>query len=265
MTAAGRGPGGRHAATPHRVPRAGPRHAVAARPVAPPRHGVDAARHRRPGLAGLTPTPTVVAVVLGLAGSGLFAAASTHEGPPAPSPAAAVAATGEVVAAAAPVAPVGARVARPVTLSIPAIGVDTPLVDLDLNADRTVQVPPHAPPEASRAGWYRHSPAPGENGPAVLLGHVDSAQWGRAVFYELGALRPGAPVVVGRADGTAVEFRVDRVVSAPKASFPTDAVYGDTAGPELRLITCGGAFDDDAGSYEDNVIVFASAVAGGAS
>ncbi|MDD7942881.1 sortase [Actinomycetospora lutea] len=105
------------------------------------------------------------------------------------------------------------------------------------------------------AGWYRHSPTPGERGPAVLLGHVDSAHDGPAVFFNLGALRPGDTASVRRADGRDAVFRVTRVATVPKDRFPTDEVYGDTTGAELRLITCGGTFDRGAGSYTDNVVV----------
>ena len=94
----------------------------------------------------------------------------------------------------------------------------------------------------------------------MLLGHVDSAKWGPAVFYELGNLDPGDLITIGRADGSSVRFRVDRVISASKDAFPTDEVYGNTADPELRLITCGGDFDSAAHSYINNIIVFASEV-----
>ena len=119
--------------------------------------------------------------------------------------------------------------------------------------------PLEVPPDATGTGWYLHSPAPGDPGPAVLAAHVDYG--GRpGVFARLGDLRPGAPITVRRADGTEVAFVVDRVERYPKAAFPTDAVYGDTPGPELRLITCGGAFDDASGHYVDNVVAYARRV-----
>ena len=100
-------------------------------------------------------------------------------------------------------------------------------------------------------------PPPGELGPAVLLGHVDSAEYGPGVFFRLGALRPGDTVSVTRADARVATFRVTRVASFPKDRFPTLAVYGNTADAELRLITCGGAFDSSARSYENNIVVYA--------
>lgn len=145
--------------------------------------------------------------------------------------------------------------AEPTHLDIPAIGVSSDLLSLGQNADGTLQVPPLD--RNSRAGWYRYSPTPGERGPAVLLGHVDSAAYGPGVFFRLGALRPGDTVSVSRADRTVATFRVTRVTSVPKDNFPTLDVYGNTDDAELRLITCGGPFDSAARSYLDNVVVYA--------
>ena len=146
----------------------------------------------------------------------------------------------------------------PTHLDIPAIGVSSALMELGLNADHTVQVPPLG--RDSRAGWYRYSPSPGQVGPAVLLGHVDSAQYGPGVFFELGALRPGQSMSVTRADHTVAVFRVDRVISYSKNAFPTLEVYGNTDHAALRLITCGGRIDLSSHSYENNIVVYASLV-----
>ena len=140
----------------------------------------------------------------------------------------------------------------PVRVVVPAIGVDSPLMRLGLNADGTMQVPPTAFP----AGWYTGSPTPGERGPAVLAGHVD-LNYKHAVFHDLAALRPGDTVTVVRADASIATFRVTLVRAYPKDAFPTAAVYADTADPELRLITCGGDFDRATGHYVDNTVVFA--------
>jgi len=147
-------------------------------------------------------------------------------------------------------------VAAPVSLSVPAIGVTSDLLRLGLNDDGSVEVPPLGPDD--QAGWYERGPAPGATGPALILGHVDSAAAGPGVFFELGAVQPGDEIEVGRADGTVAVFAVDRVERHPKDDFPTIAVYGNTPDAQLRLITCGGAFDSAARSYEDNIIVFAT-------
>jgi hypothetical protein len=143
----------------------------------------------------------------------------------------------------------------PVHLLIPAIGVDSGLMDLGLLDDGTLDVPPEGFP----AGWYTGAPTPGELGPAIVAGHVD---WAGApgVFYELRSLVPGDEVVVTRQDGRLAVFRVQRVEQFPKGEFPTDLVYGDLDHAGLRLITCGGSFDRSARSYEDNIVVFADLV-----
>ncbi|CAL9523622.1 hypothetical protein SUDANB1_03876 [Streptomyces sp. enrichment culture] len=142
----------------------------------------------------------------------------------------------------------------PVRLLIPAIGVDTPVIRLGLAADGTVQVPPVTAHD--RAGWYRHSPTPGQTGPSVLLGHVTVGPYGDGVFRHLDRLRRGERITARLENGTAAEFAVTAVRTVPKTDFPADDVYGDVDRPELRLITCGGARTGD--GYADNVIVFAT-------
>jgi sortase (surface protein transpeptidase) len=147
--------------------------------------------------------------------------------------------------------------AVPVRLRIPAIGVDTAIMELGLRRDGSLDVPPlrgDAP-----AGWYRGSPSPGETGASVLAGHVDTARDGPAVFFRLRELKTGDPIAVRRDDGSVAVFRVSRVALYAKRDFPTAEVYAPIDRPGLRLITCGGAFDRSEGSYRSNVVVFADA------
>jgi sortase (surface protein transpeptidase) len=113
------------------------------------------------------------------------------------------------------------------------------------------------PATTSVAGWYTRSPRPGAVGPAIILGHIDSDQ-GPGVFFRLAGLRPGDPIYIRRSDGSTVEFWVTAVQSYLKARFPTQAVYGPTPDAELRLITCGGAFDAATSHYLGNVVVYAT-------
>ncbi|MBE1581005.1 class F sortase [Amycolatopsis roodepoortensis] len=143
--------------------------------------------------------------------------------------------------------------ARPAKLEIPAIGVRTgEIIDLGLAGDGTLEVP-H---DAITTGWFTGGPAPGEIGPAVLAGHVDYKKV-PGVFVRLKELKAGDQALVHRADGITAVFTVYAVERHAKASFPTEKVYGDTTGPELRLITCGGDFDSSTGNYLDNVIAYA--------
>jgi hypothetical protein len=151
-------------------------------------------------------------------------------------------------------APTPAR-SLPIRLDIPRIRVHTDLARLGLNPDGTVEVPPLR--SDAPAGWYENSVIPGETGAAVILGHVDSARDGPAVFYLLGTLRTGDRISVLRADGTTARFTVTGVARYPKSKFPTSLVYGPTGYPALRLVTCGGSFDRVHRSYRDNIIVSA--------
>ena len=144
---------------------------------------------------------------------------------------------------------------EPVGITIPALGVTTRVMELGLDADGAMEVPPGAYP----AGWFDRSPTPGELGPAVLAGHVD---WDGdpGVFSGLSTLTAGDQVLVDRADGSTATFVVERVGEYAKDEFPSLTVYGDIDRAGLRLITCGGDFDSAEGSYTDNVVVYARLV-----
>ena len=137
----------------------------------------------------------------------------------------------------------------PVRLAIPAIGLSTQVVPVGLT--RSGQM---AMPDPSMAGWYRDGPAPGTQGPSVLVGHVDSYH-GPAVFYRLSGVRVGETMRVVRADGSQSRFVVSKVTVVPKTDFPSQAVFGPTARAAIRLITCAGPFDPDTG-YADSLIVW---------
>jgi hypothetical protein len=145
------------------------------------------------------------------------------------------------------------REAPPMRIVIPAIGVVAPVTRLGLKRDGTLEVPANF----SEAGWWSGGFKPGQTGPAVIVGHVDSER-GPAVFANLRELKPRDAVHVFRADGSMVEFEVRRLEEHQKDEFPTKHVYGETLDPELRLLTCGGEFDEASGHYERNVIVWAS-------
>jgi hypothetical protein len=143
----------------------------------------------------------------------------------------------------------------PERIVIPAIGVDADVIDLGLEDDGSMEVPT----DFSQTGWFDRGPKPGRVGPAVIAGHVDD-RTGPAVFFRLAELEPGDLIEVHGEDGEIVVFAVRESEQHPKDAFPTEEVYAGTPGSELRLITCGGAFDRDARSYRDNFIVYAERV-----
>lgn len=207
---------------------------------APPPAALRSLRARLAGIAG------ALLIAAGAAALGVAVAAQVHAPQPSLS-AAGVTGSGR-----------GPWLARslPVSVEIPAIGVNSRLLHLGLNADGTVQVP-SLRTSAGEAAWYEYSATPGQIGSAVIEGHVDSLQ-GPAVFFRLGALRPGDAVEVTLADGITAVFRVTGVREYAKSRFPAKAIYGAAGFAALRLITCGGAFDYATGHYLGSTVVFAA-------
>ncbi|UZJ25176.1 class F sortase [Rhodococcus antarcticus] len=175
---------------------------------------------------------------------GTVAPPSSPVAPPAAGPPAAPPTTGPILAA-----------STPVRLSVPTLGVEEDLLALGLNPDGTVAVPPLS--QVRIPSWYDQSPTPGALGPAAIYGHIDSAQYGRGVFYDLGAMRSGDQISITRADKTVAVFTVTAVREYKKQAFPTLEVYGNIDHAGLRLITCGGPFDATTGNYLDNIVVYA--------
>jgi len=197
-------------------------------------------RARVAGIAG------VLLIVAGIATLGVAVGAQVHAPQPARS---AAGVTGSAR---------GPWLARslPVSVEIPSIGVKSNLLHLGLNADGTIQVP-SIQTSSDEAAWYKYSATPGQIGSSVIEGHVDSYQ-GPAVFFRLGALRPGDTIDVTLADGITAIFRVTGVREYAKSRFPAKTIYGATDYAALRLITCGGVFDYATGHYLSSTVVFAS-------
>ena len=208
---------------------------------APPPTPVRSLRARVAGIAG------VLLIAAGTAALGVAVTAQVHAPQPAPSVAGIIGSSAR-----------GPSLQRsmPVSVHIPAIGVDSKLLRLGLNSDGTIQVP-SIRTNSGQAAWYKYSVTPGQIGSSVIEGHVDSVQ-GPAVFFRLGALHPGDTIDVTLADGIMAVFRVTGVREYVKSSFPAKAIYGAADFAALRLITCGGAFDYATGHYLSSTVVFAS-------
>lgn len=220
----------------------------------PPAPSRDAARElSQPSPTGTQPPPAAPAS----GGTSESPSSTTPAGTAAPSrgPAATPAAGQPASGISAP-RPLPAS--TPVRVRIPAIEVSSPLHALGLAEDGTLQVP--GGDRYDEAAWYDGSPTPGEVGGAVIEGHVTSQGSVPSVFFDLGALGRGDRVHVDREDGTTATFQVYGVESFPKDAFPKVAVYGNTEGPELRIITCGGVYDPDQRRHLDNIVVFARMV-----
>ncbi|MER7722684.1 class F sortase [Streptomyces sp. NPDC096323] len=162
----------------------------------------------------------------------------------------------------APGAPVAGPAVKPLAyapverLAIPSIGVEAPVIDVNLDANGWIETPP--PQDPNLAGWYQNGIAPGQLGTSVIVGHVDN-EAGPAVFYGLGSLKKGNRVEVTRSDDRVAVFEVYGVEVFSKHDFPGARVYGDTGQAELRVITCGGGYTK-ANGYDGNVVAFARLV-----
>jgi hypothetical protein len=152
--------------------------------------------------------------------------------------------------------PGGMARSEPTEVTIKKIDVAAKIMSLGVDKAGMIEVPPLT--QAHLAGWYRLGPSPGEIGNSVIVGHVDSRATGPAVFFNLGSLKAGDKIEIARKDGTVAKFTVDGVKSYPKKAFPTELVYGPSEKASLRLVTCGGEFDQNKRSYRDNIIVFAT-------
>ncbi len=214
-----------------------------------------------PPRRGPSRTAVAAALLALVSGAWLMHLGTETHAPPAPSPSDALLGAGhhggapDSSAAAhrpVPVTPLPASV--PVRVRIPSIRVNAPVMKLGVDGRNQIQVPPDG--NRNMAGWYEYGVTPGEAGTSVLLGHVDTLK-GPAVFYDLGALHKGNTIEVTRQDHRVAVFTVYGIEVYAKADFPTDKVYGDAPGAQLRVITCGGGFSKATHSYLGNVVVYA--------
>lgn len=145
---------------------------------------------------------------------------------------------------------------KPLRVKVSAADIDAPVMEVGQKKDKTMDVPPLF---KNVTGWYKYSPTPGEIGPSIIVGHVDTYK-GPSVFYKLQYLKKGDIISVFREDGRKIKFKVYGLQQFTKDNFPTEKVYGNTTDAELRLITCGGTFDHSTLEYSANTVVFAKAV-----
>ncbi|QNE14519.1 class F sortase [Pseudarthrobacter sp. NBSH8] len=209
----------------------------------------------KPGRRGGLKATTAAGLLLALALTGCSTGTQRATAPAPPSAAAATAQPSlPVRTPAAPAGPV-MPASPPVTLSIPVIDVRTDLLHLGLRENGSLEVPEDTG-DGTPASWYGGSPTPGERGPSVILGHVNALGGNKGVFADLQKLKTGDEISVSRTDGSTAVFTVDRGALYSKNSFPTFEVYGNTPGPELRLITCDG-YDPATGLFDDNYVIYA--------
>ncbi|GIU92744.1 MAG: hypothetical protein KatS3mg011_1650 [Acidimicrobiia bacterium] len=142
----------------------------------------------------------------------------------------------------------------PIRLTVPAIGIDAPVVPYGV--DRTTGEM-EVPSRLDEVAWYRFGPAPGEPGSSVLAAHVDYAGRGPGVFFRLSELQPGDAIQVRMSDGTTRRFHVAARAVYDKSQLPLDVIFARSGDPVLTLITCGGGFNRALSRYDSNVVVYA--------
>lgn len=141
----------------------------------------------------------------------------------------------------------------PTHISVSSVGIDAPITPVGQDAEGSIEMPPLFD---WTTGWYKYSPTPGEVGPSIIVGHVDTYK-GISVFWKLRDVKQGDVIEITRADGSTVKFRVSGLKQFEQANFPTQEVYGNLKYPGLRLITCGGSFNQQTESYTQNTVVYA--------
>lgn len=144
----------------------------------------------------------------------------------------------------------------PVKLQIPKIGVDANLTQVGLEPSGKMEMPW----DIETASWYKYSPTPGEVGPSIIVGHLDGAKFANmsGVFFRLHELMPGDEMAVYREDGSIAKFKIIALKQVSQYNFPTNEIYGKINYAGLRVITCGGVYDEKEGHYSENTVVFAA-------
>lgn len=200
-----------------------------------------------------TQVASLLLVTMGVAGTLFFGSNISASNKSIPAPTRPTVAVQNILAAPKPINVLNRS--EPTRLNIPSVGIDSDLRAVGRNADQSLEVPG----SPWQAGWYSEAPTPGELGPAIIVGHVDSLE-GPAIFWRLAELKPGDIVEVSRADNSIAKFRVDEVTQFPQESFPTERVYNNLDYAGIRLITCGGVFNTQTGHYSHNTVVFGTLV-----
>lgn len=141
----------------------------------------------------------------------------------------------------------------PSKIDIPRIGVSAGIQKVGLLTDGTIETPAIL---SGLVGWYQYGPSPGEQGPSVLVGHVDSYK-GPSVFWNLSKLHIADTINITRSDGITVQFVVSRIAQYGQDNFSTNEVYGNIDHAGLRIITCGGTYNHLTGRYSQNTVIYA--------
>lgn len=143
---------------------------------------------------------------------------------------------------------------RPVRVTLGAVGIDAAVRPVGVAADGQMQLPP----DPRVLGWYRFGPVPGatDAGSVVIAGHLDSRRFGVGPLVRLREVEPGDTVEVQLSDRSWRTYVVEALTRFDQQALP-DELFSRSGAQRLRIITCGGDYDVDAGEYEQNLVVTA--------
>lgn len=142
----------------------------------------------------------------------------------------------------------------PQTIRIPSIGVEAPVQHLGVNEKGEMAVPD----EINEVSWFEPGYNPGQNGRAVIAGHVDGVE-GPAIFWDLADVQAGDVIEVAGEDET-LTFEIYKLESIPLALADVSEVFGYTSSSELVLITCSGTYNREWGTREERLVVYAKLI-----
>ncbi len=128
------------------------------------------------------------------------------------------------------------------------------VIDVGVEENGDMEIPP-----ADEVGWYGFGPTPGDVGSSVLAAHI-AFDGQDGVFVNLDKLELGSIITVSYDDGTTADFEAVSKEQYEKEQLPRDSIFARDGDPQLVLITCGGDFNRQVRSYEDNVVIYANPI-----
>lgn len=152
----------------------------------------------------------------------------------------------------------GIDVSSGARLIIPAIKVNAPIEIVGKTDDGYMDVPSRN--QWTGVGWYKEGPLPGQQGTAVIDGHLDRTGGAPAVFWDLKKLHPGDLVSVQAKNGAKARFKVIKVANYKPTQAPIKLIFGRQDGMFLNLITCAGVWVPAENQTSERLVVYTQRV-----
>lgn len=138
----------------------------------------------------------------------------------------------------------------PKRIFIPELNIDAEIKEVGITEKGNIA----SPRNFSDAGWYKYGPLPGEEGTAVIDGHVDNGLALPGVFRNLDKLKIGDSVYIETSDNKTLRFVVNQIdIYDYQAKTP----FKENGDPKLILITCTGDFQPEVRTHNRRLVVTA--------